>query len=188
MGGTCSRAGRDPPSKPSPPRGFSISSITSFHTASRFTSSDVLTLPALATAYDLAPPFRGRIEGKGSSSVTTTVRRKADRKLLVLKRVQKSELPPHLWYVKPCTCGKVGCAGAKCPELRAERTLPLELVLMRARGSGDGLPELVEVFEDETSYYYITKTHGLRRRKLRSLKSWFRPAFFPCSWSEYMRN
>ncbi|KAJ1554923.1 hypothetical protein HK405_003715 [Cladochytrium tenue] len=132
----------------------------------RFTPADILTHTDVAAAYDLAPPFRNRLEGRGVASITATVRRRSDGRTLVIKRVEKAVLRSDLWFTAPCCCGRPLCRGGNaCPKNPPDCSLPLELVLMKARGTNDNLPELVAVYEDKEFLYYITETHGLKRRK-----------------------
>ncbi|KAJ3107109.1 hypothetical protein HDU97_004802 [Phlyctochytrium planicorne] len=200
MGGSCTKlqnnvrpgtardlAGLNPPTKP-------------------ITADEILTHPELLQLYEMAPPYKSKLEGRGEASITATVKRKADGRIFVLKKVVKSKLPSSQWYIKPCTSGKKNCNCQTCKGDKDHKMLPMELVLMRSRGSGafmlcrseaflfgislavdDFLPELVAVFEDLDCFYYITAVHGVRRRRLKALKTWFKPKYYPCYWNDYMR-
>ncbi|KAI8843974.1 hypothetical protein BJ741DRAFT_589698 [Chytriomyces cf. hyalinus JEL632] len=133
---------------------------------------EVLTHPAIKDAFEVLPSKR--LQGRGTSSNTATVKRKRDGKLFIIKRVTKSLLPPEQWYTKPDATEK-------------SQRIPLELVLLRSHGTDDFLPQIVDVHEDEAHYYYITQTHGIRRRKWKSIKTWLKPKYYPCDWDSYLK-
>ncbi|KAI8614878.1 hypothetical protein BC830DRAFT_1229434 [Chytriomyces sp. MP71] len=137
---------------------------------------EVLTHPALRDTYEVQPAKK--LQGRGVASITATVKRKECGKLFLIKRVAKKLLPPEQWYTKP-DASKGGD--------KEHMVVPLELVLLRSHGTGDYLPDLVEVHEDELYYYYVTQTHGIRRRKWRSPKTWLKPKYYPCDFEAYMR-
>ncbi|KAJ3210397.1 hypothetical protein HDU67_005348 [Dinochytrium kinnereticum] len=151
------------------------------------TTEEILTHPDLLEHYELIAPYKSKLEGRGEASITATVKRKKDGRVLVLKKVLKEKLPSSQWYLKPCTSGKKNCLCQTCKGDKDHKMLPMELILMRSRGSGDYLPELVAVFEDPECFYYITSVHGLRRRRLKALKTWLKPKYYPCYWNDYMR-
>ncbi|KAF9951413.1 hypothetical protein BGZ65_005966 [Modicella reniformis] len=51
--------------------------------------------------------------------------------------------------------------------------LPMELVLLRTFNDSDHLPEHYEWTQDEDYWYYVTKAHGVRRRKLKKVSTWW---------------
>ncbi|KAF8945481.1 hypothetical protein BGZ47_002545 [Haplosporangium gracile] len=51
--------------------------------------------------------------------------------------------------------------------------LPMELVLLQTYNDSDHLPEHHEWTQDEDYWYYVTKAHGVRRRKLKKVSSWW---------------
>ena len=51
--------------------------------------------------------------------------------------------------------------------------LPMELVLLQTYNDSDHLPEHHEWTQDEEYWYYVTKAHGVRRRKLKKVSSWW---------------
>ncbi|KAJ3097259.1 hypothetical protein HDU96_000450 [Phlyctochytrium bullatum] len=164
--------------------------MTGLHPPTRpITPDEILTHPDHHADYEVTAPYRSKLEGRGEASITCTVRRKKDGRVLVLKKVVKARLPAAQWYQKPCVSGKKQCGCEACGgQGEGERKqLPMELVLMRSRGSDDFLPELVAVYEDADNFYYVTQVHGLRRRRLKALKTWFKPKYYPCYWNEYMR-
>lgn len=145
------------------------------------------------------------------------IRRKADRKKLVLKRVEKARLPTARYYVFPCSADSV-CECQRCkarrsgvplpegtdsgresqlwsadPHLRGPpqalaKVTPLELVLLQTNNDADSLPEFVESIETDKYFYYITKSHGIKLRKVSRISTWFRPKYHPVNWTEYTRS
>ncbi|KAG0375865.1 hypothetical protein BGX24_008569 [Mortierella sp. AD032] len=51
--------------------------------------------------------------------------------------------------------------------------LPMELVLLQTYNDSDHLPEHHEWTQDQDYWYYVTKAHGVRRRKLKKVSSWW---------------
>ncbi|KAF9290676.1 hypothetical protein BGZ68_006391 [Mortierella alpina] len=51
--------------------------------------------------------------------------------------------------------------------------LPMELVLLQTYNDSDHLPEHHEWTQDQEYWYYVTKAHGVRRRKLKKVSSWW---------------
>ncbi|KAF9573482.1 hypothetical protein EC968_008458 [Mortierella alpina] len=51
--------------------------------------------------------------------------------------------------------------------------LPMELVLLQTYNDSDRLPEHHEWTQDQEYWYYVTKAHGVRRRKLKKVSSWW---------------
>ncbi|KAG0245608.1 hypothetical protein BGX31_006967 [Mortierella sp. GBA43] len=51
--------------------------------------------------------------------------------------------------------------------------LPMELVLLQTFNDSDHLPEHHEWTQDESYWYYVTKAHGVRRRKLKKVSTWW---------------
>ncbi|KAG0008953.1 hypothetical protein BGZ80_002881 [Entomortierella chlamydospora] len=51
--------------------------------------------------------------------------------------------------------------------------LPMELVLLQTYNDSDHLPEHHEWTQDEDYWYYVTKSHGVRRRKLKKVSTWW---------------
>ncbi|KAG0209638.1 hypothetical protein BGX28_010154 [Mortierella sp. GBA30] len=51
--------------------------------------------------------------------------------------------------------------------------LPMELVLLQTYNDSDHLPEHHEWTQDQDYWYYVTKAHGVQRRKLKKVSSWW---------------
>ncbi|KAG0033815.1 hypothetical protein BGZ82_005972 [Podila clonocystis] len=51
--------------------------------------------------------------------------------------------------------------------------LPMELVLLQTFNDSDHLPEHHEWTQDKDYWYYVTKAHGVKRRKLKKVSSWW---------------
>ncbi|KAF9111668.1 hypothetical protein BGX27_004609 [Mortierella sp. AM989] len=51
--------------------------------------------------------------------------------------------------------------------------LPMELVLLQTYNDSDHLPEHHEWTQDKEYWYYVTKSHGVRRRKLKKVSTWW---------------
>ncbi|KAG0321011.1 hypothetical protein BGZ99_004159 [Dissophora globulifera] len=51
--------------------------------------------------------------------------------------------------------------------------LPMELVLLQTYNDSDHLPEHHEWTQDQDYWYYVTKPHGVKRRKLKKVSSWW---------------
>ncbi|KAF9358585.1 hypothetical protein BGX26_001349 [Mortierella sp. AD094] len=51
--------------------------------------------------------------------------------------------------------------------------LPMELVLLQTYNDSDHLPEHHEWTQDKDYWYYVTKSHGVRRRKLKKVSTWW---------------
>ncbi|KAI1321195.1 hypothetical protein EDD11_007761 [Mortierella claussenii] len=51
--------------------------------------------------------------------------------------------------------------------------LPMELVLLQTYNDSDHLPEHHEWTQDQDYWYYVTKAHGVRRRKLKKVSTWW---------------
>ncbi|KAF9179829.1 hypothetical protein BGZ50_006663 [Haplosporangium sp. Z 11] len=51
--------------------------------------------------------------------------------------------------------------------------LPMELVLLQTYNDSDHLPEHHEWTQDQEYWYYVTKAHGVKRRKLKKVSSWW---------------
>ncbi|KAI9233517.1 MAG: hypothetical protein BYD32DRAFT_440008 [Podila humilis] len=51
--------------------------------------------------------------------------------------------------------------------------LPMELVLLQTFNDSDHLPEHHEWTQDQDYWYYVTKAHGVKRRKLKKVSSWW---------------
>ncbi|KAF9437861.1 hypothetical protein BGZ76_010877 [Entomortierella beljakovae] len=51
--------------------------------------------------------------------------------------------------------------------------LPMELVLLQTYNDSDHLPEHHEWTQDNEFWYYVTKSHGVRRRKLKKVSTWW---------------
>ncbi|RIA97857.1 hypothetical protein C1645_813574 [Glomus cerebriforme] len=50
------------------------------------------------------------------------------------------------------------------------------------------LPVYIDYFVDEKYYYYITKLHGVKQRKLKKPFSWFKKKYFKVNWDDYFTN
>ncbi|KAF9303347.1 hypothetical protein BGZ74_003956 [Mortierella antarctica] len=49
----------------------------------------------------------------------------------------------------------------------------MELVLLQTFNDSDHLPEHHEWTQDKDYWYYVTKAHGVKRRKLKKVSSWW---------------
>ncbi|KAG0366809.1 hypothetical protein BGZ54_004863 [Gamsiella multidivaricata] len=54
-----------------------------------------------------------------------------------------------------------------------QHALPMELVLLQTYNDSDHLPEHHEWTQDQDYWYYVTKAHGVRRRKLKKVSTWW---------------
>ncbi|KAF9914755.1 hypothetical protein BX616_007624 [Lobosporangium transversale] len=54
-----------------------------------------------------------------------------------------------------------------------QHALPMELVLLQTYNDSDHLPEHHEWTQDQDYWYYVTKMHGVRRRKLKKVSTWW---------------
>ncbi|KAG0286537.1 hypothetical protein BGZ96_009376 [Linnemannia gamsii] len=66
-----------------------------------------------------------------------------------------------------------GAASAPLMFTPPPHALPMELVLLQTYNDSDHLPEHHEWTQDEDYWYYVTKAHGVRRRKLKKVSSWW---------------
>lgn len=66
-----------------------------------------------------------------------------------------------------------GTASAPLMFTPPPHALPMELVLLQTYNDSDHLPEHHEWTQDEDYWYYVTKAHGVRRRKLKKVSSWW---------------
>ncbi|KAF8925172.1 hypothetical protein BGZ58_001069 [Dissophora ornata] len=66
---------------------------------------------------------------------------------------------------------------SKNPEPRGfippPHALPMELVLLQTYNDSDHLPEHFEWTQDKDFWYYVTKAHGVKRRKLKKVSTWW---------------
>ena len=97
--------------------------------------------------------------------------------------MNKTLLAKSQWYIKPT--GNSPTMGASTTDKRKSsiksnnhEALPLELVLMRSRGTDVMLPELVDTVEDDGHFYYVTRTHGITQRRAKALKTWFKARYY----------
>ncbi|CAG8493207.1 6149_t:CDS:2 [Funneliformis mosseae] len=65
--------------------------------------------------------------------------------------------------------------------------IPIELQALYCN-SNDYLPAYINYFVDDRYYYYITKNHGVRQRKLKKPSSWFKKKYFDVDWVTYVAN
>jgi len=63
--------------------------------------------------------------------------------------------------------------------------IPIELQNLQYN-SNDNLPAFIAYFVDDRYYYYITKSHGVRQRKLKKPSSWFKKKYFEVDWNSYL--
>ncbi|KAF9980497.1 hypothetical protein BGZ75_008355 [Mortierella antarctica] len=66
-----------------------------------------------------------------------------------------------------------GISGAQPSFVPPPHALPMELVLLQTYNDSDHLPEHHEWTQDQAYWYYVTKAHGVRRRKLKKVSSWW---------------
>jgi hypothetical protein len=64
--------------------------------------------------------------------------------------------------------------------------IPIELRSLHLKYSE--LPAYIDDFDDEKYYYYVTKSHGVRQRKLKKPSSWLKPKYFKVNWDEYLNS
>ncbi|KAF9923259.1 hypothetical protein FBU30_006659, partial [Linnemannia zychae] len=69
--------------------------------------------------------------------------------------------------------GREGAASAPLMFTPPPHALPMELVLLQTYNDSDHLPEHHEWTQDQEYWYYVTKAHGVRRRKLKKVSSWW---------------
>jgi len=109
--------------------------------------------------------------------------------------VSTSNLNSNQIYHLPCLSTITSCYCPSCAPSapRSAWTRPIELVSLQTQNDADGLPSFVEYFCDNDPnlpgevYYYITKLHGVKRRRWNSAKSWFsKDRYWPVNWNEYL--
>jgi len=66
-----------------------------------------------------------------------------------------------------------GAASAPLSFSPPPHALPMELVLLQTYNDSDHLPEHHEWTQDQDYWYYVSKAHGVRRRKLKKVSSWW---------------
>ncbi|KAF9945064.1 hypothetical protein BGZ70_004085 [Mortierella alpina] len=66
-----------------------------------------------------------------------------------------------------------GTTAAQPSVVPPPHALPMELVLLQTYNDSDHLPEHHEWTQDQKYWYYVTKAHGVRRRKLKKVSSWW---------------
>ncbi|KAG9326283.1 hypothetical protein KVV02_000998 [Mortierella alpina] len=66
-----------------------------------------------------------------------------------------------------------GISAAQPSFVPPPHALPMELVLLQTYNDSDHLPEHHEWTQDQAYWYYVTKAHGVRRRKLKKVSSWW---------------
>ncbi|GJJ79028.1 hypothetical protein EMPS_11387 [Entomortierella parvispora] len=66
-----------------------------------------------------------------------------------------------------------GAASAPLTFAPPPHALPMELVLLQTYNDSDHLPEHHEWTQDQDYWYYVSKAHGVRRRKLKKVSSWW---------------
>ncbi|CAB5185184.1 unnamed protein product [Rhizophagus irregularis] len=64
--------------------------------------------------------------------------------------------------------------------------IPIELQSLHAKFNE--FPAYIDYFDDGRYYYYITKIHGVRQRKLKKPSSWFKKKYFKVNWEEYLNS
>ncbi|KAL2918306.1 hypothetical protein HK105_202233 [Polyrhizophydium stewartii] len=123
------------------------------------------------------------ILAEGSYWILLRAKRRSDGKQLLIKKISKARIPPEELYFQACE-NNAQCACSKCAPWNKSRP-PLELILMQSRDSG--LPQLVDSFEDEGSYYIVSKMHGPSQKRWKNMGSWFgRGRWSTVYWREYL--
>ncbi|KAG0050078.1 hypothetical protein BGZ83_005163 [Gryganskiella cystojenkinii] len=81
------------------------------------------------------------------------------------------ESPTHSRYSKGTQQGSA--VSAPLTFSPPPHALPMELVLLQTYNDSDHLPEHHEWTQDQDYWYYVTKAHGVKRRKLKKVSSWW---------------
>ncbi|KAJ3343683.1 hypothetical protein HDU91_000347, partial [Kappamyces sp. JEL0680] len=108
--------------------------------------------------------------------------RKADKKQVIIKKINRRKLPATEMYFVPCMSDTT-CQCTRCNPSYTKRP-PLELILLQSKDSS--LPEFLEYVEDETHFYLVTKLHGVSERQFKRIWTWFGShRFSRVYWSEF---
>lgn len=132
------------------------------------------TQPSLSKALPVAPLEMGTKDSDSETALWLKTSLPSERQISPFEtndgefKKMESESPSQGGYSKV-----QGAASAPLSFSPPPHALPMELVLLQTYNDSDHLPEHHEWTQDQDYWYYVTKAHGVRRRKLKKVSSWW---------------